>query len=70
LPDVLSETLPVGLFCRSHELVELFLVLAWRRRSREVLEFDLLLFEALQRFDAVFVEGAGGSKTSTRSRIR
>src|SRR4249920_820577 len=41
-----------------HELVELVLVLGVAQPIEEFLEFDLLLLEALQRLDAVFVEGA------------
>jgi hypothetical protein len=41
-----------------HERVELFLVLGVTQPIEEILEFGLLLFEALQGLDAVFVEGA------------
>ena len=41
-----------------HELVELFLVLGVAQPIEEILEFGLLLFEALQGLDAVSVEGA------------
>src|SRR6202035_825308 len=41
-----------------HELVELFLVLGVAQPIEEILEFGLLLLEALQRLDAVFIEGA------------
>jgi len=41
-----------------HELVELFLVLGVTQALEEILELDLLFFEALQGFRAVLVEGA------------
>src|SRR6202795_3672037 len=41
-----------------HELVELFLVLGVTQAIEEIAEFGLLFLEALQRFDAVLVEGA------------
>src|ERR1700681_1714992 len=41
-----------------HELVELFLVLGVTEAIEEIAEFGLLLLKTLQRFDAVFVEGA------------
>src|SRR5882757_391020 len=41
-----------------HELVEFFLVLGVAQAIEEILELDLLLLEAAQRFDAVFIEGA------------
>ena len=41
-----------------HEGVELFLVLGVTQPIEEILEFGLLLFEALQGLDAVSVEGA------------
>src|SRR6478672_4067608 len=51
-----------------HELVELFLVLGVAQAIEEILEFGLLLLEAPQGFDAVFVEGAvaarGRAKTA------
>src|SRR5476649_1166692 len=39
-----------------HELVELFLVLGVAQAIEEIAEFGLFLFQALERFDAVFVE--------------
>src|ERR1700682_6134259 len=41
-----------------HELVELFLVLGVAQPIEEILELGLLLFKALQRFDAVLIERA------------
>jgi hypothetical protein len=41
-----------------HKLIELFLVLGVAQAFEEVLEFMLFFFKALQRFDAVLIEGA------------
>src|ERR1700676_202178 len=50
-----------------HELVELFLVLGVAQPIEEILEFGLFLFEALQRLDAVFVEGAVAARGRTET---
>src|SRR3984885_8107662 len=50
-----------------HELVELFLVLGVTQPIEEILEFGLLLLKALQRFDAVFVEGAVTARGRTEA---
>src|SRR5215470_613395 len=42
----------------SHERIELGLVLGHAQTAEEVVKLPLLLFEAPQRFLAVFVEGA------------
>ena len=48
-----------------HELVELFLVLGVAQAIEKILEFGLLLLEALQGFHAVFVEGAVAARGRT-----
>src|SRR5664279_1707027 len=48
-----------------HELVELFLVLGVAQAIEEIPEFGLLLLKALQRFHAVFVEGAVAARRRT-----
>ena len=50
-----------------HELVELFLVLGVAQAIEEIAEFGLLLFEAPQRFHAVFVEGAIAARGRTET---
>src|SRR2546430_689647 len=50
-----------------HEGVELFLVLGVAQAVEEIAEFDLLLFETLQGFDAVFVEGAVAARGRTET---
>src|SRR5882724_2460904 len=50
-----------------HEGVELFLVLGVAQAIEEIAEFDLLLFETLQRFGAIFVEGAVAARGRTET---
>src|SRR6202030_1446984 len=50
-----------------HELVELFLVLGVTQPIEEILESGLLLFEALQRFHAVFIERAVAARGRTEA---
>src|SRR3979490_2665601 len=50
-----------------HELVELFLVLGVAQAIEEIPEFGLLFLETLQRFDAVFVEGAVAARGRTET---
>src|SRR5215217_915368 len=50
-----------------HELVELFLVLGVTQAIEEILELDLLFFETLQGFRAVFVEGAVAARGRTEA---
>src|SRR5882724_13375730 len=50
-----------------HELVELFLVLGVAQAIEEIAELGLLFLETLQRFDAVFVEGAVAARGRTEA---
>ena len=50
-----------------HELVELFLVLGVAQPVEEVLELVLLFFEALQRLDAILIEGAVAARGRTET---